>query len=140
MIVRPFKADDIEEVMAIWMDCNAEVHHYIPEDYWAAHFDEVRQAILNAAVFIAEENSRIIGFMGIVENYIAGIFIKKEFRSCGAGSKLLNRAKSVSEQLSLDVYAKNRRAWHFYCSNGFTEVERHICPSTGEVEIRMEFR
>lgn len=61
-----------------------------------------------------EKDDDIRGFIGMMENYIAGIFVDEKFRSCGIGRELLDYAKSVKKELSLSVYKKNQAAARFY--------------------------
>ena len=48
----------------------------------------------------------ILDFIGMVDNYIAGIFVDKKYRSFEIGKKLLDYVKSKYDSLSLKVYKK----------------------------------
>ena len=50
-----------------------------------------------AEVYVYEKDDDIRGFIGMMENYIAGIFVDEKFRSCGIGRELLDYAKSVKK-------------------------------------------
>ena len=54
-----------------------------------------------------------------MDNYIAGIFIKKRFKGKGIGQKLLQVAKEEQDVLSLAVYRENQAAYAFYQKQGF---------------------
>ncbi|MGT0243709.1 GNAT family N-acetyltransferase [Staphylococcus aureus] len=54
--------------------------------------------------------NQIVGFAGLYEQYIAGIFITDNYRNKGIGSLLLERLKSDYNGLNLHVYEKNEGA------------------------------
>ncbi|MFZ4356363.1 GNAT family N-acetyltransferase, partial [Enterococcus gallinarum] len=79
-----------------------------------------------ATLILAEEEGQIIGFLGLMDNYIAGIFIKKAFQGKGIGQKLLQVAKEEQDVLSLAVYRENQAAYAFYQKQGFVQQKRTI--------------
>lgn len=94
--------------------------------------------IPDAEVTVCEEDGHILGFIGITEgDYIAGVFVRGENRSRGAGRLLMERAKQAHCSLFLHVYQKNESAVRLYLREGFVEVERQLEPDTGEVELSM---
>lgn len=119
-MVRNFKNADIDKIMEIWLNSNIEAHNFIDKSYWEKNFEMVKNALPQAEIYIYEENNNIMGFVGLVENYIAGIFVEKNFRGKGIGKKLLDYAKSIKNNLTLNVYEKNIDAVKFYKREGFT--------------------
>ncbi len=71
-------------------------------------------------VYVIEENNEIRGFISMVDNYLAAIFVDKEFQSQGYGTKLLDYVKQQKDSIELKVFKKNSRACEFYLRNGFT--------------------
>ena len=115
-MIRRMGEGDLEAVAAIWLDANREAHDFIPASYWLGHFEEVRTALAQAEVWVfeAEARAEISGFIGLQEDYIAGIFVRREARSGGVGRQLLDHVKAGRRQLRLQVYRKNSRAADFY--------------------------
>ena len=68
----------------------------------------VRKLIPEAEVFVAEENEKIQGFIGLTDTYIAGIFVKAKEQSKGIGTELLRTVMKLKDQLQLKVYKKNK--------------------------------
>ncbi|WP_277408292.1 GNAT family N-acetyltransferase [Lacrimispora xylanisolvens] len=91
----------------------------------------------NASVSVFEENGSIEGFIGLMNNYIAGIFISKDKQSRGIGRQLLHHVKENHNELSLKVYEKNQRAVNFYLREGFLVTEKQEDRENGEVEYEM---
>ncbi|WP_300135312.1 GNAT family N-acetyltransferase [uncultured Oscillibacter sp.] len=141
-MIRRMGEGDLEAVAAIWLDANREAHDFIPASYWLGHFEEVRTALAQAEVWVfeAEARAEISGFIGLQEDYIAGIFVRREARSGGVGRQLLDHVKAGRRQLRLQVYRKNSRAAGFYRREGFRVLEEGVDPGTGEAELLMEWR
>lgn len=141
-MIRRMGEGDLEAVAAIWLDANREAHDFIPASYWLGHFEEVRTALAQAEVWVfeAEAQTEISGFIGLQEDYIAGIFVRREARSGGVGRQLLDHVKAGRRQLRLQVYRKNSRATGFYRREGFRVLEEGVDPGTGEAELLMEWR
>lgn len=139
-MVRNFKNADIDKIMEIWLNSNIEAHNFIDKSYWEKNFEMVKNTLPQAEIYIYEENNNIMGFVGLVENYIAGIFVEKNFRGKGTGKKLLDYAKSIKNNLTLNVYEKNIDAVKFYKREGFTVEKFGIDKSTNEKEFMMSWK
>ncbi|WP_434305351.1 GNAT family N-acetyltransferase [Clostridium botulinum] len=68
--------------------------------------------------------NEIQAFIGLIGNYIEGIFVSNEFQSKGIEKELLDYEKAKNNELSLSVYnlsvyKKNNRAVRFYLREGF---------------------
>lgn len=138
-MVRNFKNADIDKIMEIWLNSNIEAHNFIDKSYWEKNFEMVKNTLPQAEIYIYEENNNIMGFVGLVENYIAGIFVEKNFRGKGTGKKLLDYAKSIKNNLTLNVYEKNIDAVKFYKREGFTVEKFGIDKNTDEREFMMSW-
>lgn len=138
-MIRKSTAGDIDRIMEIWLEGNISAHGFIPRSYWKANFRGVRQAIGGAEVYVYESGGEVCGFIGLIENYIAGLFIAEGSRSKGFGEKLLNYVKNKKQELTLGVYAENERAVKFYNANGFSVAEKKIEEETGRTEYTMKW-
>ena len=139
-MIRLFEEEDLDEVLAIWLDANLRAHSFIPAGYWEGRREEVRQALPQAELYVWEERGEILGFLGLEGDYIAGIFVRHGAQSRGVGKRLLDRAKEGRGRLSLRVYEKNTRAAAFYRREGFSALGDQTDAGTGEVERCMCWR
>ncbi|GBG04306.1 GNAT family N-acetyltransferase [Lactobacillus rodentium] len=121
--IRKANIEDINRVMDIWLQANLEAHNFVDPNYWKDNFAVVKQEIQNADVFVVEIKNEIVGFAGLKEDYLAGIFFDQKVRHQGLGTELLNYLKNRYPQLILDVYQKNRAAVNFYQKNGFKTIQ-----------------
>lgn len=65
-----------------------------------------------------EQNERIAGFIGLIEKYIAGLFVRTDKRRAGIGKALIEFCKEQSPILELHVFEKNTGAVSFYEKTG----------------------
>lgn len=135
--VRNMHENDIDEVMQIWLAANLQAHDFIAETYWKSEFDNVKKIIPASEVYVCEMSKKIVGFIGLSENYIAGIFVASDFQSYGIGKRLLDHAKRLKPELYLHVYQKNIRAVKFYLRENFVIASENI-DGTGEKEFLMK--
>ncbi len=107
-MINQLKIEQINDVMNIWLDTNIDAHDFISKHYWKNHYEEVKEAISCADVFVFKEEV-IKGFIGIINgDYIAGLFVLGEYQGKGIGKQLLDTCKEKYQSLALDVYVKNR--------------------------------
>lgn len=80
---------DLEEVACIWLDSNIETHNFISESYWRRNFQIVKEMFLDTEVYVFEKEGVIQGFVGVMEDYIAGIFVESVLQDQqGIGEKV----------------------------------------------------
>ena len=136
-MIREFKQTDIDNVMEIWITENIRAHDFIPKEYWEKNFEYVKKILPNAEIYVYVENEKIVGFIGLNDNYIEGIFIDSKYQYKGIGTALLNKAKKLKDELTLSAYKKNTKAIQFYLKNEFKIVEKNIDQENDEVEYIM---
>lgn len=131
------KIQDIESIIKIWLDSNLEAHNFIPAEYWQENYNQVKELLPESDLRVYWKNKNPIGFIGIMDGYIAGIFVDSDYRSQGIGLALLEDAKNRYDCLSLDVYEKNQGAVQFYQRNGFKRISSKIDDINQEIEYHM---
>ena len=138
-MIRKLKEKDLSIVMNIWLDANIKAHDFIPREYWIDNLELVKQMLPQSEVYVYENegNHEIQGFVGINEDYIAGIFVCSSSQSNGIGKQLLDFVKTIRNQLTLSVYQRNERAIKFYQREGFKVQCENIDENTGEKEYLM---
>ncbi len=138
-MIRKFETQDLGTVMQIWLHGNLNAHAFIAASFWRGHFEMVRDLLLQAELYVHENEAprQIDGFIGLTENHIEGIFVAKAARSKGIGKALLDYVKSRKPRLDLSVYQKNERALAFYQREQFTVQSEGIDEDTNEAELQM---
>ena len=133
-MIRLAERQDLDRIMEIWLEGNLQAHDFVDPDYWTGCFQEVREAIVQADVWVWDENDRVEAFAGMVEHYLAGLFVSGAQRGKGIGGLLLEHIKEQRFPLTLHVYSRNAGAVH-----GFGTVSEYIDPETGQPEREMIF-
>lgn len=139
-MIRKLQKSDIDSVADIWLDTNLKAHYFIPAKYWKDNFELVKEMLLQAEVYIYENNQKIQGFIGLNDEYIEGIFVSDEMQSQGIGKNLINYVKDKRKKLLLNVYQKNTRAISFYQREGFEIQCSGIDEATGEKDYVMAWQ
>ena len=131
---------DINKVADIWLDTNVAAHYFISSQYWQDNFELVKELLLQATVYVYEDNQEIQGFIGLNDDFIEGVFVSNEVRSHGIGKALLNYVKNKRNKLFLKVYQKNIRAIAFYHIEGFEIQNSGFDEATKEKEYVMTWQ
>lgn len=105
-MIRKLNAKEVEMIQELWLETNCSAHTFIERDYWEKNYDLVKGMMLKAVIYVYEENDSIQGFIGLLEDYIAGLFVLEQLQSKGIGKKLLDYVKCQKTSLSLHVYQK----------------------------------
>lgn len=137
-MIRKFKETDINCIMKLWLETNIYAHNFIDEKYWQSNYEQVRQMMPEALIYVYEEDS-IKGFIGLSGNYIAGLFVEANSQSKGIGKALLDYIKGINKELFLHVYKKNERAVRFYIREGFSVEGEQTDINTNETELAMKW-
>lgn len=132
--------NQLDQIMEIWLQGNLDAHNFINKQYWLENFDEVKKMIPNAELYIEVEHEQVIGFAGVQDDYISGVFIQANHRYQGIGTKLFDQIMRNHDELTLSVYQKNSSAIYFYNLLGFDVIEQKIDTDTGEIELLMKWK
>lgn len=137
--IRNFYEPDLKRVMKIWYEGNLEAHDFIDVSYWDRNFGFVSRFLPRAEVYVYEIDGYVAGFIGVEEGYIQGLFVDKEYRGQGIGTKLLRYVSEIYEKMELHVFENNYGAVCFYENKHFMRIEEELNEDVGEVEYRMVY-
>ncbi len=136
-MIRKIEEKDVNKVADIWLDTNLKAHYFIDADYWKGNFEFVKKAFVQSEIYVYENAGEINGFIGLDNEYIAGIFVAYGSQSKGIGKQLIDYVKEKKQKLILNVYQKNIKAIDFYTKEGFVVHGNDIDKATGEKELEM---
>lgn len=138
-MIRNYQNSDLDALMKIWLEGNLDAHDFIDSSYWKDNYEQVKKEVPNAQLYVDEEDGEIAGFVGMQGDYIAGIFVKREYRGHGVGGKLIDFLKQKHNRLQLSVYEKNESAFNFYQKRGFKLVKKDVDQEFSAVDCLMEW-
>lgn len=105
-MIRKFEKNDINAIMQIWKNENIKAHQFILKTYWENNYQYVEEVLPKAEIYVYILKEKIVGFVGVNNNYIEGIFIDTDNQGKGIGRLLLNKVKENKNNLTLRVYKK----------------------------------
>ena len=101
-MIRKFETRDTEQVMQIWLAANLDAHDFVPKEYWINQYPFVQEQLLQAEIYVYEQGQTIRGFVGMMGDYLAGVFVEQSCRSSGIGKSLLDCVKKHHAAFSLN--------------------------------------
>ena len=60
---------------------NIADHKFIPASYWMENETTTKNLIPSSKIYVYEIDNRINGFIGTLDNYIAGLFVVEDHQS-----------------------------------------------------------
>lgn len=141
-MIREFKKEDEDAIISIWLQASEEAHGFIDASYWREKVEEMRSIYLPSSktfVYRDPQTLELRGFISLIENYIAAVFVRPDRQGKGIGKQLLDFAKDLYENLDLRVYSENLRSVRFYKNQGFEPLSEEIDENTGHPETVMRY-
>lgn len=135
-MIRKFEKKDINAIMRIWKNENIRTHNFISKEYWENNYKYVKDILPDADIYVYILDEQIVGFVGLNNNYVEGIFVDVNNQHKGIGTALLDKIKEYKESLTLSVYKKNVNAIKFYEKNNFIITGEN----TNEIEYTMTWK
>lgn len=132
-IVRPLRADEVDEVIRLWHVTKQAAYPYLPLEQGRTVEEDgafFRDAILpRSSVWVAEQGGAIAGFLAIEGSYVDRLYVHPARQRRGAGSALIAKAKVLSpDGVQLHTHVKNTQARAFYERHGFRAVTFGVSP------------
>lgn len=139
-MIRDYRADDIDQILAIWLSASIKAHTFIESAFWESKVSEMRDVYIPASeTLVYEAEGKVVGFYSLYENNLAAIFVVPSSQGRGLGSALLDDAKDRRNRLQLTVYKENTSSIKFYEKHKFTLRGEQIDEHTGHPELIMEY-
>ncbi|MBB2897717.1 acetyltransferase [Pseudomonas sp. AS2.8] len=132
MIIRQATNADHPQLLSIWLRSVRATHHFLQESDIEALLPQLRDIYLPAVeLWVTVDAEKCpLGFIGLNENHVEMLFIEPDLRGKGIGRALLDHARSLRSQMSVDVNEQNPEAVGFYLHYGFVQTGRS--PLDGE--------
>lgn len=121
---RPQKV--INELGEVWKEAVDSTHHFLTQEDKEKLYPLVLDALKNVPFLLAAKNeqSKLLGFMGIEDKKIEMLFIRPLAQKKGLGRQFVEHAKSAYRIRFVDVNEQNPDAFAFYQKMGFHTFDR----------------
>ncbi|WP_413380878.1 GNAT family N-acetyltransferase [Alkalihalobacillus sp. 1P02AB] len=140
MNIRLIEKTEINKIVEIWYEGSVISHDFIDKDYWETQQIEMKEKYIPMSeTYVVSNEKEVVGFVSMLDNYLAALFIDVKHQGDGYGKGLLNFIKEKREMIQLKVYKKNNNAVDFYLKNGFIITEESVDEQTSENEYSMEW-
>lgn len=133
--LRPYRADDEEEVIALWLASTIEGQSFLPEEYWRAMEPEIRALTPQAETWVLAGGDELVAFMALLDDTIGGLFTHPDHQSSGHGARLVAHARTLHDPLFVEVFAANADALRFYRRCGFVDHDSRVHEDSGLIEL-----
>lgn len=125
MHVRRAVPGDAPALLHIWLEASRIGHSFLGEETLQKQLPKLRDIYIpHADNWVAVEGDVVLGFIGLVDNHVGGLFVAPEAHRRGVGRLLLDHASERLGELTVEVYEQNESACSFYRSCGFEQVGR----------------
>ena len=130
-MIRNFKESDLHDIETVYEKSNNALSLNVESDFFKKDRKKfTSETIRRCRNLVYEHEEKVVGIISWSQDYIEGLFVLPEFWNRGIGTELLNAAASGKNEISLQVYADNKRALDFYGKYGFEIVGKGICRMT----------
>ncbi|MCB1358882.1 MAG: GNAT family N-acetyltransferase [Maritimibacter sp.] len=132
VVIRPARADEFPTLSTLWLAASRGAHGFLGAARLEAQRPLIEQTYLpGSRTHVAEADGVLLGFIGLIGDFVGGLFVAPEAQGQGIGRRLLDHAKARHGRLELEVYTGNPGALRFYLSQGFREISRRPQDSEG---------
>lgn len=139
-MIRGFRPSDMDAVIEIWLDASIRAHDFVAENFWQSKVIDMRGVHIPASeTYVYEEAGCIRGFVCLVDETLAALFVAPCAQGRGIGQKLVEKSKGVRRNLNLTVYKENQKSVDFYKRCGFKPAGERIDEHTRHSELVMVF-
>jgi putative acetyltransferase len=130
--IRAYAPENLDQLVGIWERASRVGHPFLSEHDLQEQKTLVREVYLpNADNWVAFGDGKPLGFIGLIENLVGGLFVEPGAHRRGIGRSLIDHATVLKGVLQVEVYAKNDAALGFYQHMGFFEHGRRPVDDQG---------
>lgn len=136
--IRPYHANDLNNVLAAWESATAVAHPFLTEEFLDQERHNIPNVYLpNAETWVAEQEGCVVGFIALIGNEVGAIFVDSTLHKSGIGTALMDKAKELRGDLEVEVFEANSIGRQFYAKTGFQPLSESIHEQTGNKLCRL---
>lgn len=137
-MIRPYRETDVEDLLEVWERASRLAHPFLSEDFMEKERADIRNAYLPVAeTWVWEEDGRVVGFMSLLGNEVAGLFVLPSRHRSGIGRAFIDHARDLRGELEVEVFKENAIGRAFYSRCGFTPLREIVNAATGLPALRL---
>lgn len=138
-MIREYKPDDIEQLLDVWYRASKVAHPFLTEEFLESEKIQIQYMYIDQTeTWIYEAGKTLIGFVSMIENDVAALFVDPDEHRKGIGRLLLDHVINNRNLLTVDVFKENRIGINFYKKYGFEFVKEKMHIETGNLLLEMK--
>lgn len=138
-IIREYRESDEEDVLSSWENASRLAHPFLTEDLIAETRKNIPILLLpKADTWVSDNEGIVIGFICLIGNEVAALFVQPEFHGTGTGRALVDKARELHSDLEVDVFEINSIGLQFYLKYGFVPFLEKTHEVTGKKVVRLK--
>jgi putative acetyltransferase len=134
MNIRQALPTDRDVLLDIWLRSVRDTHTFLAEEDIQFFLPLVRDYLACADVelwVLCSDSAAPMGFLGMSGNKMEALFLAPEYHRRGGGRRLIQHARALKGDLTVDVNEQNPSACRFYEACGFVVEGRSERDSAG---------
>ena len=140
-MIRKHKEEDLDKILRVWYKAQALAHPFLDSSFVEKVKKDMRELYIpNSETWVYEETGIVVGFIGMMENEIGGLFVLPNHHSKGVGTQLVSFVKEFNDELEVEVFKENKIGRAFYDKYGFEVFKELLDDNSGHVVLRMRFK
>jgi GNAT superfamily N-acetyltransferase len=138
VVIRALKADDVDDVIQVWIASTIPGQSFLPEEHWRAMEPVIREELMPIAeTWVVEDDGELVAFMSLLDDLIGGLFTHPDHQRHGHGRALIEHARERYDPVFVEVFEANEDAIRFYRRRGFVDCHRRVDEESGLPQLVM---
>lgn len=138
--IRPYQDSDLNELLSSWENATKLAHPFLTKSFLDKEKHNIPNLYLpNADTWVHVDDSHVVGFITLMGNEVAALFVDPDYHGRGMGKALMDKARSLHATLEVDVFKNNSIGRHFYEHYGFKLQSEKTHEDTGNQILRLSF-
>jgi putative acetyltransferase len=118
--IRKYTKSDQEELLSSWENASKLAHPFLTNDLLESTRKNIPVVLLpKADTWVYEREGVVVGFISLIGNEVAALFVQPAFHGAGAGRALVDKARELHGDLEVEVFEVNSISLQFYLKYGF---------------------
>jgi putative acetyltransferase len=139
-IIRKYTDNDLDEVLSAWENASRLAHPFLTNKLIETTRKNIPVVLLpKADTWVYEREGVVVGFISLIGNEVAALFVQPAFHGTGAGRALVDKARELHGDLEVEVFEINTIGLQFYLKYGFVPFLEKNHEITNKKVVRLRF-
>ncbi|RED51293.1 putative acetyltransferase [Aestuariispira insulae] len=140
-MIRKYRTTDTDAIVRAYYNASKLAHPFLTEEFLQKVMCDIPELYLpNTETWIAEEEGAVAGFLSLMGNEVAALFLEPDYHGKGIGRALMDKAVLEKGDLEVVVFKENAIGRAFYDRYGFKKIDEFPFEETGDLCFRMAFK